>query len=536
MSDNLATSSFLTSTLAHPFAGSDLLLVTSGLVEGLVNTKTISRLSQDAFRVDSMVTVLKVLMDTALSLQKDFDKCMNHFVPKLSKGIASIPDELVSLIFKCATHRESTLREALRLSHVSKRFRRIALAEHCLWTTLRSDWRTEALETCIARSGHKADLHVIIHLRDHLVLSSFIDICWPTASRWKTLTVSEGEVNFNSPFNEELAVDVLKAMDDLQLLRLHELHLRYYRESMGDGFESRFKPSWSAPNLRVLQCIEYVPAPSNAFSALTSVAISIYSGSKFANDVRRLFSFLASTPTVTSLDLEITDIESPEAINFGTLRNLSITSFNLNLPFFHIGGSKSQFVATFIKALHLPKLEELSFSIEFICEGYWPRYNFPGVYRELLAKSALAPLLLPDCRSHPRLRQLTFKLICTHSLDLSRTLKESFDFFSRVLVAFIQTHFLSPRSSVVGRGNTWDLRELRLRGCENLDGQVLQEEMIQSLKDIGVCDGLELFVLEDGKASDQTIELYVEESERAQRSAKENLAFVGMGKVNLSNQ
>ncbi len=495
-----------------------------------MNTKTISRLSQDAFRVDSMVTVLKVLTDTALSLQKDFDKCMNHFVPKLSKGIASIPDELVALIFKCATHQESTLGETVRLSHVSKRFRRIALAEHCLWTTLRSDWRTEALETCIARNGHNTDLHVVVHLigeGTHLVLSTFIDVCWPTASRWKTLTLSEGEINFESSFGEELAVGVLKAMNGLQLLRLHELHLRYYEDSTGDGFESRFNPSWNAPNLRVLRCFECVPAPSNAFSALTSVVISIDSGSRIAVDVLHLFSFLAATPTVTSLDLEISYICSPKPVVFGTLRNPSITSLNLVLPSFYIGDSRSQFIATFVKALHLPKLEELSFSIEFRCERYCTRFDSQNGNTELLVKSAHASSLLPDRRSHPRLRSLTFKLVYIHSLELGRTLEESFKNFSRVLVAFIQG------SSVAGRGDTWGLRELRLRGFEELDRQVLQET-IRSLKDIGVQDGLDLLALEHGKASDHMVNLFV--SDGVQRSTKEKLAFVGTGMLNFLNQ
>ncbi len=178
--------SFLPLTLARLLAGSELQLVTSGFVDGLLNTKTLSRLSQDAFRVDSMVSVLKVLMNTALGLQRDYDNCLKLFVPKLSKGIASIPDELVALIFKFATRQENTLKQTVRLSHVSKRFRRIALAEHCLWATLRTGSSTEELEVCIARSGHNTDLHVVIHLTGirffDSILPAFMDVCWPTAT------------------------------------------------------------------------------------------------------------------------------------------------------------------------------------------------------------------------------------------------------------------------------------------------------------------------------------------------------------------
>ncbi len=47
-----------------------------------------------------------------------------------------------------------------------------------------------------------------------------------------------------------------------------------------------------------------------------------------------------------------------------------------------------------------------------------------------------------------------------------------------------------------------------LRGCQKLKGEVLQET-IQSLKDIGVWDGLDLFVLENREALDHIADLFV---------------------------
>ncbi len=60
---------------------------------------------------------------------------------------------------------------------------------------------------------------------------------------------------------------------------------------------------------------------------------------------------------------------------------------------------------------------------------------------------------------------------------------KSFTNFSRILTSFVQTHFTPGGSSVqvVGRDNLWSLQELRLRGCQKLKGEVLQET-IQSLK------------------------------------------------------
>ncbi len=520
--------SFLPLTLVRLLAGSELQLVTSGLVDGLLNTKTLSRLSQDAFRVDSMVSVLKVLMNTALGLQRDYDNCLKLFVPKLSKGIASIPDELVALIFKFATRQENTLKQTVRLSHVSKRFRRIALAEHCLWATLRTGSSTEELEARIARGGHNTDLHVVIHLIGirffDSILPAFMDVCWPTAPRWKTLTVSKAEEMSESDVCDEEVDDVLSdvcdeevddvltSMDlgyDLQLVRLHELYIRHYQDGLSVGGGPRFKLSWTSPNLRVLRCSEYLPLHSSTFSALSSVETSInFEGTSFAADLRKLSSFLSSTPTVTNLDLQLFGYTIPKQSKFAHFWSRSITSFGLHLPDFKIEERRSRFVSSFIRALRIPNLEELSFSIDFHCADLLTRYDRQGKSAEVLAEPAHPLRLLPDPCAHPQLRSFTFKFGSSYFREHS--MHKSFTNFSRILTSFVQTHFTPGGSSVqvVGRDNLWSLQELRLRGCQKLKGEVLQET-IQSLKNIGVWDGFDLFVLEDHEALDHIADLFV---------------------------
>ncbi len=93
------------------FAGSNVQLFSDGLVEQAMNSE---RLSQDAFHVDPMLSILKVLTETALGLQEIFDKCLKPLVSQLAKAVASLPEEPLALIFKFATLQEGT-RQAIRL-------------------------------------------------------------------------------------------------------------------------------------------------------------------------------------------------------------------------------------------------------------------------------------------------------------------------------------------------------------------------------------------------------------------------------------
>jgi len=277
-----------------------------------MNSETLARLSQDAFHVDSMLSILKVLTETALGLREIFDERLKHVVSQLAKAVASLPDELLALIFKFATLQEGT-RQAIRLSHVSTRFRRVALEEHGLWTTLHSSSKKEKLEASIARSGPNTDLYVIIHINVRLQcfdLRAFMDVCYLTTPRRKTLTISES--NDTHPHAGPTGDYILMIMShnyDLQFPCLHELHITDYRsiDALVYDYELRFKPTWRSPNLRILCCKGFVPRPSSPlFSSLSSFSIALYV-SPIVHPVRLqdVFSFLASTPTITDLDLEI---------------------------------------------------------------------------------------------------------------------------------------------------------------------------------------------------------------------------------------
>ncbi len=71
------------------FAGSNVQLFSDRLVEQAMNSETLARLSQDAFHVDSMLSILKVLTETALGLREIFDERLKPVVSQLAKAVAS---------------------------------------------------------------------------------------------------------------------------------------------------------------------------------------------------------------------------------------------------------------------------------------------------------------------------------------------------------------------------------------------------------------------------------------------------------------
>ncbi len=159
--------------------------------------------------------------------------------------------------------------------------------------------------------------------------------CCLTTPRWKTLTISESkDIHPHAGPTGDYIMMTMCHSYNLQFLRLHELHITDYQsiDALVSDYELRFKPTWPSPNLCILCCKGFVPLPSSPFfSSLSSFSIALYA-SPVVHPVRLqdVFSFLASTLTITDLDLEIPslaiyDIQQPA--QFGILACQSITSF-----------------------------------------------------------------------------------------------------------------------------------------------------------------------------------------------------------------
>lgn len=339
----------------------------------------ISELSRDHHRLEYIVKLSDALKGSASVLLARHKRFLEPIASKLSKGIASLPDELLGLIFKFATHHEQEgTRHALWLSQVSRRFRNITLGNQSLWTTQFQwyDLNTHVdIERCVDRCRPDSDLHLVVNYREDLDIrasSEFIDAYTFYTSRWKSLTLVGDWVHTDGGFIPTIGyfMDTLMAECDLELPRLHELHLLDQRHSETenpvwhtDDDDFTLLRTWTTPNLRVLRCTQYIPPPSFQFESITdfSLSLTLLPGESLGQ-VTYLLTFLSGRSSLAEIDLELVnqDIAGSRAgdeIVFASDVVLeSVTSFKFAISNFKLPSELPWLPTPVLKALILPNL------------------------------------------------------------------------------------------------------------------------------------------------------------------------------------
>ncbi|TDL13571.1 hypothetical protein BD410DRAFT_399393 [Rickenella mellea] len=79
----------------------------------------------------------------------------------LEDGIKRLPDDVLAIIFEMGCHfnEDDLYQFAVCVSHVSHRFRGVALATPLLWTTIQDSYGENEIREFISRSG-QLDLHI----------------------------------------------------------------------------------------------------------------------------------------------------------------------------------------------------------------------------------------------------------------------------------------------------------------------------------------------------------------------------------------
>ncbi|KLO12554.1 hypothetical protein SCHPADRAFT_998050 [Schizopora paradoxa] len=477
-----------------------------------MDNETFARIALEACRVDSMVTTLTALLDTALDIQRSYNQCMKPFRMKYSMGLASLPDEVLLHIFRfVALSDETTRKHAVRLSHVSRKFRELVLGEHLFWVELHSSAKKDELDAFLSRSGHDTDLHVVIRVDPRpFDPMAFLDNCWHTAPRWKSLKICEHK-DLDLRFTANV---VLKEMDqryNLQFQRLHKLHVDGWVEhgGIGNDNELRFKPTWSSPKLRILRCLNFIPLPSTSYSSLSSFATSLLFSGRLNDKLRDLSILLSSTPTITKLELAITFVHDDGLEVLEPFKFENVKIFRFLFPSHTIGTFNNDLVLKIMKTLHLPNLEHFYFSIRPVA-AFLPRDE--DASSAIIAE--LARVFVPDPFLHPKLTSLSLTLTCVGKLPTQKvqnsqrasnilpwTFKVPLDQIpyaaSLSFTTFAQIIFTWDGAS--SPGSTSSLRRLRFSACKKLTSAGLRET-IRSLKDAGAWNTLERIVVENCNA------------------------------------
>ncbi len=334
--------------------------------------------------------------------------------------------------------------------------------------------------------------------------------CQPTTSRWKTLTlISPRSWGFHDErlFDKEMefAMKLLHREDGALFPQLEELNI--CRKGV-NSFQSQFALSWTSPNLRSLRCSNYLPLPSSVFSSVSTFSFSCshYLLREIrAAQVQNLPAFLAST-SISSFELELYDVGLIPGglIALGQFACPSITSFHLHLPEFQVSkspyGFRDGFITEFLQALLMPRLEDLTISIDFqnVDIGKIECTQFLNNFLH-----ALLPAYLTDDRA--RLSSLNyeikrdtnwrgpseqFPIIFTIPLNKIPTVT------TLTVTTFTQIIFTREGGDdIVGSSEPSRLREIRFSACEDM--KIADFHSALHSLDTDVWDALERVVVED---------------------------------------
>ncbi|TDL23549.1 hypothetical protein BD410DRAFT_802772 [Rickenella mellea] len=107
----------------------------------------------------------------------------------LEDGIRRLPDELLARIFEIGHLSTGKCDASLRASHVSSRFRQIALQTPLLWTRINARYTKEQMQTFLSRAGNLG-LDVICRFCPRKG-NPFLDVVGSLSSRWASLTIMD---------------------------------------------------------------------------------------------------------------------------------------------------------------------------------------------------------------------------------------------------------------------------------------------------------------------------------------------------------
>ncbi|KLO08470.1 hypothetical protein SCHPADRAFT_607147 [Schizopora paradoxa] len=474
-------------------------------------TESISDLSSEWIQAESILKLTKAIVASASQLLNLYDHHLRPISLKLSKGLASLPDEILVYTLRFAQSEEASDMDALRFSHVSRRFRRLTVGNRLFWSTVNltrcSD--KECIDLLLSRGGKDARIHATFEFdRADWSLVKFLDTFSATAPLWASLSVKgkfyrkdRGRNVFDKLV--ELFEDRHLVLPQLQEMRIEGLHLQEVRGvSPFEGAteedlykycwypcETNFEGvrAWDLPSLRTIECIQCIPPPSFPLNNFTSLKMNIrvFSG-HVSNQINGLKDFVASNPSITEVSLTLGGYAASGRVehNFEIKPVVcpNVTSFKLSVTNFE----NHKFIDRLVDALQMPQLRDFKMSNE----GY-----------EGMGRTPRTPYLItPDMLNHRLLESFAIDIVeprAGWAKKVPKILQLNLDGLPGV----------SSLSVTVSGGSTFwssterplelnSLRELRFISCDLMDAKCLSDT-VSSLKNIGAWETLERLVIQD---------------------------------------
>ncbi|KLO08065.1 hypothetical protein SCHPADRAFT_932008 [Schizopora paradoxa] len=246
-------------------------------------------------------------------------------------GIALLPDEVLATIFDFAVEHWKKWKMAVKLSHVDRQFRSVALESPRLWTQMSS--RGEMVKTCFSRTKGlplEVDLHVHcyhspVECRFDPVLLELL----PLAKNWGTLSIFFGFLHSRDEESrgQNLSGRTMRhASVDAPLLRKLTFYGEQYEVAPHDVFDWSL---WNCPQLRYLDADKYFPLHLPGLSNVSTLYITLHTNDE---NMSEILSEITGMKNMDFLSLEFVhthenwDIEVLERFEFPQVRRLKITT------------------------------------------------------------------------------------------------------------------------------------------------------------------------------------------------------------------
>ncbi|KAH8111956.1 hypothetical protein DFH11DRAFT_1745393 [Phellopilus nigrolimitatus] len=287
----------------------------------------------------------------------------------LQDGIESLPNEILAMIFEYfCVNKDADTNCPVILSHVSRRFRGLALGLPCIWANIDLDsfQSQDKLATWLSRSKEsRLDLKIAREIPD-----SFFSKISNTSvlSRLQTFEFNTFRA-FGDDWEEKRLIGILlHHFHDLAFPVLENLSMRFcdYITVSPENLPI-LCPTWDMRNLRRLTTHNIIPEISSLFH-LTSCDMSFgpYGRAPIPGDSVRLLMFLKSTPNLKHLSLKFDSISFPQFDSaIVTLPNLESLSLKVRS-----GAPDAEGFRRLMDHMRLPALSQLTAAFYF-AEGQY---------------------------------------------------------------------------------------------------------------------------------------------------------------------
>ncbi|KLO06694.1 hypothetical protein SCHPADRAFT_932918 [Schizopora paradoxa] len=316
--------------------------------------------------VDALFPLLQLISLQALTCESAATSM------RLRAGLLTLPDEVLLHIMEDIAFDEGddpysavhTVRAALKLSAVCRRFRDLAMRSSLFWYRVSNNMHIDLVKALCGRLTKPIGVVILMgpirRTEDHV--APFMQAVAARSEFW-TRFVQGSEImpSLFSGLTREDLQDVAQETRGLDAPFLREISMHYPDfDISGEVVEAHYYKSWVAPQLRTFKTTNLVPVPFASGSSLTSVTVKLdFSTADWAGRVTEslgsLIDFLVSCPKVKSLRLGLSNLKSPSVIPARLRTDFSGVE-DLELDFSHCDGPETK---SFLHLIHFPNTPSL---------------------------------------------------------------------------------------------------------------------------------------------------------------------------------